>query len=61
MHDTFFLKNPVNCNSFPEEYLEKVKEVHEKGGYGSSGYKYSWNIEEAKKNVLRTHTTGISS
>lgn len=31
------------------------------GGYGSKGYDYDWDIKEAKKNLLRTHTTAISS
>jgi phenylalanyl-tRNA synthetase alpha chain len=61
MHDTFFLKNPTYCKDFPEEYGKKVKEVHEKGGYGSIGYQYEWDISEAKKNLLRTHTTAVSS
>ena len=61
MHDTFFLKNPTYCKEFPEEYSQKVKDVHEKGGYGSTGYKYEFSMEEAKKNILRTHTTAISS
>ena len=28
---------------------------------GSIGYRYDWKEEEARKNVLRTHTTAISS
>jgi phenylalanyl-tRNA synthetase alpha chain len=43
------------------EYLEKVKEVHSKGGYGSQGYRYDWKFEEAQKNLLRTHTTSASA
>ena len=38
-----------------------MKDIHEKGGYGSLGYQYEWSIEETQKNVLRTHTTAISS
>jgi phenylalanyl-tRNA synthetase alpha chain len=38
MHDTFFLKKPVLCKEFPVEYGERVKEIHEKGGFGSLGY-----------------------
>ncbi|KAL3868753.1 hypothetical protein ACJMK2_041519 [Sinanodonta woodiana] len=56
-HDTFFLSDPATASKFPMEYLEKVKDVHEKGGYGSQGYRYEWKLEEAKKNILRTHTT----
>jgi phenylalanyl-tRNA synthetase alpha chain len=44
MHDTFFLKTPVLAKDLFEEgnpygeYALKVKEVHERGGYGSLGY-----------------------
>lgn len=61
MHDTFFIKNPALCKDFPEEYGKKVQEVHEKGGYGSLGYQYQWDKNEAKKNLLRTHTTAVTS
>ncbi|XP_065158107.1 phenylalanine--tRNA ligase alpha subunit [Atheta coriaria] len=60
-HDTFFISNPRTSSKFPEEYLEKVKNVHSKGGYGSLGYGYDWKIEEAEKNLLRTHTTAVSA
>lgn len=43
------------------EYLEKVKDVHSKGGYGSLGYRYDWKLQEAQKNLLRTHTTASSA
>ncbi|KAL4090587.1 hypothetical protein QTP88_025391 [Uroleucon formosanum] len=42
------------------EYLNKVKTVHSKGGCGSQRYGYDWYFDEAKKNVLRTHTTAVS-
>ena len=38
-----------------------MKEIHEKGGFGSIGWKYDWSAEEAEKNILRTHTTAVSS
>uniref|UniRef100_A0A914CDS9 phenylalanine--tRNA ligase n=1 Tax=Acrobeloides nanus TaxID=290746 RepID=A0A914CDS9_9BILA len=60
-HDTFFLSDPAISTEFPTDYLERVKEVHSKGGYGSIGYEYDWKLEEAQKNVLRTHTTAISA
>lgn len=60
-HDTFFLSNPQRSSNFPEDYLEKVKKVHSSGGYGSQGYGYDWKIEEAQKNLLRTHTTAVSA
>ena len=60
-HDTFFLTNPAQCASCPDEYLERVKEVHQSGGYGSIGYRYNWKRSESEKNLLRTHTTAVSS
>uniref|UniRef100_A0A1A8R5F9 Phenylalanine--tRNA ligase alpha subunit n=2 Tax=Nothobranchius pienaari TaxID=704102 RepID=A0A1A8R5F9_9TELE len=60
-HDTFFLSEPELAHQFPWDYLERVKRVHSQGGYGSQGYKYDWKIEEAQKNILRTHTTAVSA
>uniref|UniRef100_A0A673CM90 phenylalanine--tRNA ligase n=1 Tax=Sphaeramia orbicularis TaxID=375764 RepID=A0A673CM90_9TELE len=60
-HDTFFLSDPALAHEFPQEYLQRVKKVHSEGGFGSQGYKYDWKIEEAQKNILRTHTTAVSA
>jgi phenylalanyl-tRNA synthetase alpha chain len=37
MHDTFFLKDPATDNKYPRDYMERVKQVHSTGGYGSIG------------------------
>lgn len=60
-HDTFFLSDPAIARNIPEEYMERVKKVHSVGGFGSQGYGYDWKIEEARKNLLRTHTTAVSA
>jgi len=60
-HDTFFISDPASALDFPMEYLERVKKVHSEGGYGSVGYRYDWSIDEAKKNLLRTHTTAVTA
>ncbi|KAL1991487.1 hypothetical protein VTN49DRAFT_4795 [Thermomyces lanuginosus] len=44
-----------------QEYWDNVRQVHETGKYGSIGYRYPWNPEEAKRLVLRTHTTSVSA
>lgn len=36
-HDTFFMRSPAKSDEFPEEYLQRVKKMHEKGGSGSIG------------------------
>jgi phenylalanyl-tRNA synthetase alpha chain len=62
MQDTFFINNPVRGSIYDKKLLEKIRAVHETGGnLGSKGWQYSWNIEEAKRNVLRTHTTVLSA
>jgi phenylalanyl-tRNA synthetase alpha chain len=59
MQDTFFLKEKVEL---PEKTIVKsIKDAHEKGIGGSKGWQYSWNEEEAKTLVLRTHTTSLSA
>lgn len=60
-HDTFFLKDPAEALQLPMDYVQRVKRTHSQGGYGSQGYKYNWKIEEARKNLLRTHTTSASA
>ena len=60
MADTFFLKNPSTA-VLPKEFVEKVKDVHEHGGYGSTGWQYSWDESIAKKVIMRTHTTAVSA
>ncbi len=60
MQDTFF----INKNSeLPEnkKLVKAVREAHETGVAGSSGWKYKWDEEKAKKLVLRTHTTCLSA
>ena len=61
MHDTFFLKDPQVCRGFPEDYAKRVCDMHSKGGNGSIGYGYDWQLAEAEKLILRTHTTAVSS
>ena len=59
MQDTFFINGKA---SLPDKKLvKKVKKSHEKGTEGSKGWQYLWNEEEAKRLVLRTHTTCLSS
>ncbi|KAJ3173627.1 hypothetical protein HDU88_002715 [Geranomyces variabilis] len=60
-HDTFFLSDPATSDRFPKDYMERVKQVHSHGGYGSIGYGYDWKQAEAEKLLLRTHTTAVSS
>mmetsp|Transcript_91115 Transcript_91115/g.235304 ORF Transcript_91115/g.235304 Transcript_91115/m.235304 type:complete len:496 (-) Transcript_91115:48-1535(-) len=60
-HDTFFIASPSRAQDLPAGYLDDVKTMHEKGGRGSTGWKYDWSEDESRKNLLRTHTTAVSS
>lgn len=59
MQDTFYLKGIEG--RLPKLLINKVRKAHESGVSGSRGWQYRWNEEEAKKVVLRTHTTCLSA
>ncbi|MFH1408835.1 MAG: phenylalanine--tRNA ligase subunit alpha [Nanoarchaeota archaeon] len=61
MQDTFYLKDAhVPLKESP--VIKRVKETHENGWTtGSTGWGGKWSVEEAKRNVLRTHTTVLSA
>ena len=63
MQDTFFIGGTAQKGKLPDPNLvNKVREMHETGGnIESSGWQYRWDDEEAKKNVLRTHTTVLTA
>ncbi|VDP53218.1 unnamed protein product [Schistosoma margrebowiei] len=48
-------------NTVESCYIDKVRTVHSQGAFGSRGYQSPWLIEEAEKNLLRTHTTAVSA
>jgi phenylalanyl-tRNA synthetase alpha chain len=61
LQDTFYVKEPNQAKLPNKELVSKVKTSHEKGTKGSTGWNYKWDEKEAKKTVLRTHTTNLSS
>ncbi|MFX1377393.1 MAG: phenylalanine--tRNA ligase subunit alpha [Promethearchaeota archaeon] len=61
MQDTFYLNNPKTAMLPEEDRVLAVRDMHENGGEsGSIGWNYKWDIETAKKTVLRTHTTATT-
>ncbi|MEM4200137.1 MAG: phenylalanine--tRNA ligase subunit alpha [Nitrososphaerales archaeon] len=60
MQDTFYIKG-VAQNYADKEEIAKVSATHKDGWRtGSRGWGYNWREDEAKKLVLRTHTTSIT-
>jgi phenylalanyl-tRNA synthetase alpha chain len=61
-HDTFFVKKPASGQLPDAKLVGKVSKTHVDGWTtGSIGYAQSWSKREARRNVLRTHTTCISA
>ncbi|HKZ93654.1 MAG TPA: phenylalanine--tRNA ligase subunit alpha [Candidatus Bathyarchaeia archaeon] len=58
MMDTFYLANP-KAGALPKKsVVNAVARTHENGWTtGSKGWGYKWSPEEAKRLVMRTHTT----
>ncbi|MEM4259729.1 MAG: phenylalanine--tRNA ligase subunit alpha [Candidatus Woesearchaeota archaeon] len=59
MQDTFYLKKKGIIED--TKLAKKIEETHERGIVGSKGWRYKWNPEEAKRLLLRTHTTVLSA
>ena len=62
-HDTFYLSRPSAMQHAPEDYVDCVRSMHQRGSktVGSTGYKYPWRRAEANQTLLRTHTTATSA
>lgn len=58
MLDTFYVEEELALELPDAEVLRRVGETHEHGGdTGSTGWGYAWDVEEAKRTVMRPHTT----
>ncbi len=54
MQDTFYIKGKAAEKFANPTQIKRVSDSHKKG------WKYDWNVEAAKKMVLRTHTTCVT-
>ncbi len=60
MQDTFYIKNKQG--KLPDKKLvNEIKKAHEGFIKGSKGWQSEWKEDEAKKVILRTHTTCLSA
>ncbi len=61
LQDTFYLKDMSDETISRSGVVARVAAAHETGWQtGSKGWRYSWNVEEARRLVLRTHTTAVT-
>ena len=58
MQDTFYLSNPKEGKLPKKTVVDAVTRAHEDGWTtGSKGWRYKWSPDEARRLLLRTHTT----
>jgi phenylalanyl-tRNA synthetase alpha chain len=62
IHDVYFVKKPTHARTIAEPFLTKVAEAHQHGGdTGSTGWRYQFDVERAKRLVLRSQGTAVSA
>ncbi len=58
MLDTFYVKGDLSYRLPGKKVVDRVAAMHERGGdVGSTGWGYRWDVREAKRPLLRPHTT----
>ncbi|MDH4292062.1 MAG: phenylalanine--tRNA ligase subunit alpha, partial [Dehalococcoidia bacterium] len=61
MMDTFYLAQPRKGKLPKKDVVDAVAKTHEDGWItGSRGWEYTWSADEAKRLILRTHTTAVT-
>jgi phenylalanyl-tRNA synthetase alpha chain len=61
MMDTFYLAQPRKGKLPEKNVVNAVAKTHEDGWItGSRGWEYTWSADEAKRLILRTHTTAVT-
>ncbi len=61
IHDKFELKNPSHGDLAHDEIVERVRDMHERGGnIDSRGWEYNWSKRKASKLMLRSQTTATT-
>lgn len=62
IHDVYFVKQPTHAPRIAEPFLSRVTKVHQDGGKtGSTGWRYAFDVERAKRLVLRSQGTAVSA
>ena len=62
IHDVYFIKHPRSISTLPEPFASQVAETHRSGWQsGSQGWRYDFDLERAKRFVLRSQGTAVSA
>ncbi len=62
IHDVYFVKEPVSSKMIEEPFGKRVAAAHKDGGKtGSTGWRYVFDLERAKRLILRSQGTAVSA
>ena len=62
IHDVYFIKEPTACREIESPFGKNVAAAHKDGGKtGSTGWRYPFDIERAKRLILRSQGTAVSA
>jgi phenylalanyl-tRNA synthetase alpha chain len=62
IHDVYFVKEPTSCKKIEEPFAKQVAAAHKDGGKtGSTGWRYPFDVERAKRLILRSQGTAVSA
>jgi phenylalanyl-tRNA synthetase alpha chain len=62
IHDVYFLKDPTHSREIEAPFGKRVAAAHRDGGKtGSSGWKYDFDMERARRLILRSQGTAVSA
>jgi len=62
IHDVYFVKEPSACKQIEQPFARQVAAAHKDGGKtGSTGWRYNFDLERAKRLILRSQGTAVSS
>jgi phenylalanyl-tRNA synthetase alpha chain len=62
IHDVYFVKEPSACAKIEEPFGKRVAAAHRDGGKtGSTGWKYAFDLDRAKRLILRSQGTAVSA
>lgn len=62
IHDVYFVERPRSVPSLPVPFATQVASAHENGwNTGSRGWRYAFDMERAKRLVLRSQGTSVSA
>ncbi len=62
IHDVYFVKEPSRSKEIEAPFGKKVAAAHKDGGQtGSTGWRYAFDLERAKRLILRSQGTAVSA